>query len=138
MVNHQEQQLLNLIKKQETAWNMGDARLYSEDFEEEGSFTNIRGDVFFGHAVFEQIHERIFHTFFKGSQVKMDVIRVHLPDPLVAIVDLDVHLTGFPALPPNVVTPTPGDLHTHLLEVFVQKENAWKLVAYHNVDVKYA
>ena len=63
MVNHQEQQLLNLINKQETAWNMGDAKLYSEDFDVEGSFTNIRGDVYFGHVVFEQVHEQIFTTF---------------------------------------------------------------------------
>ena len=138
MDNNREQMLKKMIEKQEIAWNQGNAKLFSEDFDLEGTFTNIRGETYFGHNVFENVHERIFNTFFKGSQAKMEIIRLHFPGNQVAIADLDVHLTNFPALPPNINPPFPNVIHTHLLEVFVLKENAWKMVVYHNVDVKFA
>jgi uncharacterized protein (TIGR02246 family) len=138
MDNNREQKIKKLIEKQETAWNQGIAKLYSEDFDSEGTFTNIRGETYFGQTVFENVHERIFNTFFKGSQAKMEIIRLHFPGKQVAIADLDVHLTNFPALPPNINPPSPNVIHTHLLEVFLLKENVWKMVVYHNVDVKFA
>ena len=138
MDNNREQMLKKMIEKQEIAWNQGNAKLYSEDFDLEGTFTNIRGETYFDHNVFENVHERIFSTIFKGSQVKMEIIRLHFPGKQVAIADLDVRLTNFPALPPNINPPVPNVIHNHLLEVFVFKDNAWKIVAYHNVDVKFA
>lgn len=43
-----EAQIRAIVEEQVTAWNAGDAVAFSKSFAENGSFTNIRGTVFYG------------------------------------------------------------------------------------------
>lgn len=67
-----------IIAEQVTAWNAGDAKAFSASFADDGSFTNIRGTVFYGHRAFEDRHAEIFRGFFKGSKLAMSPTK----DPL--------------------------------------------------------
>jgi uncharacterized protein (TIGR02246 family) len=125
-----------IIDDQQQSWNRGNAAGYARDCDENMTFTNIVGKMFFGGEVFEERHVFLFSGIFKGSVLRMSIQRIHFPMPGCAIVDISCTLTGYQALPPGTVPQEDGDLHTCLLEVLVQTQNSWLVAAYHNVDKK--
>lgn len=135
-MNDIQDEILQIIRRQQEAWNRGDAAGYSQDCDEQMSFTNIIGKTFFGRDAFEERHEFLFANIFKGSRLEMNVQRIHFPLPNVALVDVACALEGYQRLPEGVSPQANGRLHTCLLEVLVRSESGWRVVAYHNVDVK--
>lgn len=131
-----EAEIRALLHAQEVAWNQGDADGYSAHFAEDGTFTNIRGTRFSGREAFVARHREVFSTFFKGSTLQSRIERLHAPTPDVVVVDLLHEVSNLSAFPPGVAAAPDGVLRTRLLQVFVHREGAWALVAYHNVDIK--
>jgi uncharacterized protein (TIGR02246 family) len=132
-----EARIRAIIDEQVAAWNAGDAKAFSVDFAEDGSFTNIRGTVFYGHRAFEDRHAEIFRGFFKGSKLAMSPTRVRFVRPDVAIVDVATVLSQLRGrTPPGVKARTDGTIRTRLQEVFVKDGGRWRIASYHNVDVK--
>lgn len=125
-----------IITEQVAAWNAGDGKRFSASFAENGSFTNIRGSVFYGHRAFEDRHVEIFRTFFKGSKLAMSPTRIRFVRPDVAIVDLETHVSALSGAPPGVRLGEDGRLRTRLQQVFVKDRGEWRVESYHNVDVK--
>lgn len=121
------------VTRQETAWNRGDANGFAEQFDVDGSFTNIIGRVLFGHDGFEKQHARIFETIYKGSTLKLTIRRLQFANPDVAVADIDTEVTNYQKIPLGVPVPRDGVLRTRLLEVLVRKNGAWWIVAFHNV-----
>ena len=117
------------------AWNRGDARAFTANFQDHGSFTNITGSVIRGRSLFEQRISDILGTIFKGSTLRMSIQTLRLVRPDVAVADVDAELTGFKGLPPGVRA-RDGTLHTQQLWVLVKEQNQWQMAAFHNVDVK--
>jgi hypothetical protein len=54
----------------------------------------------------------------------------------VATVETLTSVSGMPQTPPGTVADSKGRLRTRLLQVVVRQGSEWKIVAYHNVDVK--
>lgn len=131
-----QDEVTEIIRRQQEAWNRGDAAGYAADCDENLSFTNILGEMVFGRQAFEAKHVFIFSHIFKGSRLEMDIRGVHFPAPDVALVDIACALHNYAALPPGVPPRPDGVLHTCLLEVLVRTDAGWRVVAYHNVDVK--
>lgn len=125
-----------IIAQQVTAWNAGDAKAFSASFADDGSFTNIRGTVFYGHRAFEDRHAEIFRGFFKGSKLAMSPTRIRFVRPDVAIVDVATELSQLRGTPPGVKARPDGTIVTRLQEVFVKDGGRWRIASYHNVDVK--
>lgn len=126
-----------IIAEQVTAWNAGDAKAFSASFAEDGSFTNIRGTVFYGHRAFEDRHAEIFRGFFKGSKLAMSPTMIRFVRPDVAIVDVATDLSELGGrTPPGVKARADGKIRTRLQEVFVKDRGRWRVASYHNVDVK--
>jgi uncharacterized protein (TIGR02246 family) len=131
-----ESRFRQIVAEQVAAWNVGDAKGFSLRFAEDGSFTNIRGTVFYGHRAFEDRHAEIFKTIFKGSKLAMSVSKVRFVRPDVAIVDVSTELSGVQGTPPGVKSTADGKIRTRLQEVFVRDKGEWSIASYHNVDVK--
>jgi uncharacterized protein (TIGR02246 family) len=125
-----------IVSRQQAAWNRGDSRDFSMDCDNEISFTNILGKVYFSREDFDELHAQIFKTIFKGSTIKLLLRRIHFPSKTIAVVDLSAEVTGYQALPSGVKAPTDGVLRTSLMQVFIRTESGWRMVAYHNVDIK--
>ena len=125
-----------IIASQVAAWNVGDAKSFSASFADDGSFTNIRGSVFYGHQAFEDRHVEIFSGFFKGSRLAMSPTKIRFVRPDVAIVDLDTAISELQGSPPGIKPGADGMIHTRLQEVFVKDRGVWRIASYHNVDVK--
>jgi uncharacterized protein (TIGR02246 family) len=130
-----EARIREIIAEQVAAWNAGDGKAFSASFAENGSFTNIRGTVFYGHSAFEDRHIEIFRTFFKGSKLTMSPTKIRFVRPDVAIVDIATEVSGLRDAPPGV-TAGAGRIHTRLQQVFVKNDGVWRVESYHNVDVK--
>ena len=131
-----EAQIRAIVAEQVAAWNAGDGVAFSKSFAPEGSFTNIRGTVFYGHKAFEERHVEIFTGFFKGSRLAMSIGRIRFVRPDVAIVDLATEVSGLRGNPPGVRPNAAGKIVTRLQQVFVRDQGVWRVESYHNVDVK--
>jgi uncharacterized protein (TIGR02246 family) len=131
-----EARIREIIAGQVAAWNAADAKAFSASFAENGSFTNIRGTVFYGHRAFEDRHVEIFRTFFKGSKLAMSPTKIRFVRPDVAIVDIATEVSGLRAAPPGVTRASDGRIHTRLQQVLVKSDGEWLVESYHNVDVK--
>src|SRR5215207_4143535 len=64
----------SILQEEVVSWNKGDAKVYSQHFAEDGTFTNILGIFYIGHAEFLSRHEQIFKGIFSGTTFKQDLI----------------------------------------------------------------
>jgi uncharacterized protein (TIGR02246 family) len=126
----------NIIQEEITAWNAGDAAAYSRHFSEDGTFTNIRGQFFTGRQAFIDRHDYVFKGQFHGSTLKQDIVSLKFVRPDVAVVEVLTSVTGIQKLSPGTNTDDKGRLRTRLLQVIAKDGNEWKIVSYHNTDVK--
>lgn len=126
----------NLIQNEADTWNKGDAAGYSRDFSATGTFTNIRGEYFTGYAAFLKQHEVIFQGIFKNTTAQLDIESLQFVTPDVAVVEVLTAVAGIVEPRPGMTLDAKGRLRTRLLQVVARQNGAWKVVAYHNVDVK--
>jgi uncharacterized protein (TIGR02246 family) len=131
-----EAAIRRIVDNQVTTWNVGDAVGYSRDFAATGTFTNIRGQFFDGYPAFLKQHEVIFAGIFKNTTLKQDVVSLKFIRPDVAIVETLTTVSGAGANPPGVAHDERGDFHTRLMQVVAKRDGVWKIVAYHNTDIK--
>jgi uncharacterized protein (TIGR02246 family) len=131
-----ETALRQIIQEEAMAWTRGDATAYSLHFADDGAFTNILGEFSTGHDVFLKHHEFLFQGPYRGTTLHHDIVSLKFPRPDVAVVDVLTSVTGFQKLAPGLATDAKGRLRTRLLQVLVKDKGQWKIITYHNVDVK--
>jgi len=107
-------------------------------FAADGTFTNILGMLFTGHQTFLDRHEEIFKGMFRGTVLRQAVVLFKFVRPDTAVVEILTWISGFSPLGPSPGThiDPKGRLRTRLLQVMVKDADGWKIVVYHNVDVK--
>ncbi len=127
-----------ILDNEVAAWNKGDTDGYSKHFAADGTFTNIRGMFFTGHQEFRDRHEAIFKGEFRGTALKQEIVSLRFIRPDVAIAETLTWVSGFSKAgpPPGTRVDTNGRLRTRLLQVLKKDGDEWKIVVYHNVDVK--
>jgi uncharacterized protein (TIGR02246 family) len=133
-----EAAIRNILQEEVAAWNKGDAQAYSQHFAADGTFTNILGMFFTGHQAFLDRHEEIFKGMFRGTVLRQDVVSLRFVRPQTAVVETLTWVSGFSPSgpPPGAQTDANGRLRTRLLQVMVKDADGWKIVVYHNVDLK--
>jgi uncharacterized protein (TIGR02246 family) len=135
-IPNDEDDIRQMVARQETAWNCGDAVAYAERFHPEGTFPNVFGDRYIGQEAFQARHAAIFAAFAKGSKASLDVRRVFFAAPGMALVDIDCVLNDYVRLPPGLLPTPDGTLRTSLLQVLIKHDGEWRMVGYYNVDAK--
>jgi uncharacterized protein (TIGR02246 family) len=131
-----ETAIRKLVQDQVAAWNQGDATAYSRQFANDGTFTNIRGQYFTGYEAFLKQHEVIFRGIFENTTLQQDVVSLKFIGPDVAIVETLTSVSGMAETSAGTAADSKGRLRTRLLQVVARSGGEWKIVAYHNVDVK--
>jgi uncharacterized protein (TIGR02246 family) len=124
-----------LVAAETDAWNRGDAKAYAARFADDGGFTNVIGKVYYGRQAFEERHAELFETIYKGSVLKQSIGKLRFVRPDVAIVDIDVELTGFLRAPTGISTETDQVGRAKLQMVLIKEKTVWWITAYHNVSV---
>jgi uncharacterized protein (TIGR02246 family) len=105
------------------AWNAGDARAYGARFCPDATITNTDGTVDMGRDVFVRHAEEAFQGILAGTKLSLAVRKLRLVRPDVAVVDLDLCISGVPG----------GEMRTSLMLVLVQENDRWSITAQHNV-----
>lgn len=128
----------DIVREQVSSWNRGDAEAYAKHFAESGTFTNIRGMYLTGHKQFLDRHAEIFKGMFLKTVMQQDVVSFRFLSQAIAIVETLTEITGFPkdGAPKGLYIDSKGRLQTRLLQVFQKESGDWKILVYHNVDVK--
>ncbi len=128
----------NIMNEEIVAWNKGDAETYSKHFAEDGTFTNILGIFFTGHKAFLERHEQIFKGVFNKTTLEQEITSLKFIRTDVAIVETLTWISGFSKAgpPPGTHLDDKGRLYTRLLQVIFKEGTGWKIVTYHNIDVK--
>lgn len=125
-----------IVQDEITTWNKGDAVGYSKDFATRGTFTNIRGQFFTGYDGFLKQHEVIFDGIFKNTTLNQRVISLEFVRPDVAVVQTVTTVSGMAQAPAGVTRDAKGRIRTRLLQIVAKEGRVWKIVTYHNTDVK--
>lgn len=131
-----ETAIRKIVQDEVAAWNRGDATAYSRQFAADGTFTNIRGQFFTGYDAFLKQHDVIFGGLFKNTALQQDIVSLKFIGPDVAVVETLNSVSGMPETAPGTAPDSKGRLRTRLLQVVAKEGGEWKIVAYHNVDVK--
>jgi uncharacterized protein (TIGR02246 family) len=126
----------NIIQDEIAAWNAGDAAAFARHFAADGTFTNIRGQFFTGREAFMEKHDFIFKGIYRGTTMKQDFVSLKFVRPDVAVVETLTAVIGIQKLLPGMSTDDKGHLRSRLLQVMVKDGGEWKIVAFHNTDVK--
>ncbi len=130
-----EREIRRVITAQVDGWNRGDAVAWGADCDSAVSFTNILGmrwDTQHGNVT---RHAEMFRGPFAGSTLAVELERLQFPEAHVAIAELLTTLTGFRALPPGIRPTADGRLVTRMLDVLIERDGRWRIVACHNTAV---
>ena len=130
----EEPRIRKIIQEQESAWNASSARRYCVRIRMDASLTSIQGGVYDGREAIEGRMSELFAVF-KGTRISMKIQRIRL-EGNVAIVEIDTEVNAVKTLPPGIRASADGKLRTRLLEVMVNDNNTWSVLALHEVDVK--
>jgi hypothetical protein len=68
--------------------------------------------------------------------MKQDVVSLRFVRPDVAVVETLTAVIGIQKLPPGMSAHDKGRLRSRLLQVMVKDGSEWKIVAFHNTDVR--
>lgn len=126
----------NIIQEEIAAWNSGDAVAFARHFADDGTFTNIRGQFFTGREAFMERHDFIFKGIYRGTAMKQDVVSLQFVRPDVAVVETLTAVIGIQKLPPGMSADNKRRLRSRLLQVMVKDGGEWKMVTFHNADVR--
>ena len=125
-----------IVQNEISTWNKGDAVGYSKDFATRGTFTNIRGQFFTGYDGFLKQHQVIFAGIFKNTTLNQRVVSLKFVRPDLAIVQTVTTVSGMVQAPAGVARDAKGRIRTRLLQIVAKNNGVWKIVTYHNTDVK--
>lgn len=117
------------------AWNTGNATLWADEYWPEADSVNILGGVMPERLAIRDRHAEVFAGPFKDSHLEGSVRRIQFLGSEAAIVDVDIRVTRFRALPPGALATSPGVLLTRLKHVYQRREGAWRIAASQNTAV---
>jgi uncharacterized protein (TIGR02246 family) len=80
-----EQEIQQIVKKLERAWNAGDSTAFAAPFAEDADFVDVLGLHHSGRAPIEAGHRQVFDTIYQGSRVGYSVEGIRFVRPDVAI-----------------------------------------------------
>ena len=124
-VDNDEQNLRDIVKGLEAAWNRGDSLAWADFFAEDADFIHILGGYFNGRTTIEQGHRAIFDSIYKGSTNKFTVNKLRFLTSDVGIVFLMAELkVAREGLPPVV--------HARPTLVAKRTPEGWKIMAFQN------
>jgi uncharacterized protein (TIGR02246 family) len=119
-VNEAVDQLLGEIAE---AWNAGDARAYGARYCPDGTFTNTDGTLDLGRDEVVHTAEKAFQGILAGTKLSLAVRKLRLVRPDIAVVDLDVRVSGMPG----------GEARISQMLVLVEQDDRWWITAQHNL-----
>lgn len=130
-----ERALRQSLERLAQAWNTGDAEMWAREYGPQAEVVNILGGIMPNPAAIRDRHAEILAGPFKGSHFESTVRRIQFLGDNAAIVETDIRVTQFRALPPGAVATSPGVLLTRMKHVYQRHEGVWRIAASQNTAV---
>jgi uncharacterized protein (TIGR02246 family) len=130
-----ERPIRQSLERLAQAWNTADAEMWANEYGPHGELVNILGGIMSNRVAIRDRHAEILAGPFKGSHFESTVRRIQFLGEDVAIVDTDIRVTQFHALPPGAVATSPGVLLTRMKHVYQRHEGVWRIAASQNTSV---
>jgi len=129
--------ITDLVEQLTAAWNAADADAWAAPFLEDSVFINIIGMVIEGREANRAQHAAIWSSLYAGSTLAQSVRRIRLLGPDVALVDLDIVLSGIRELPPGAPRGRVGPdgkpaLRTIMRHALTKENGRWMIAASQN------
>src|ERR1700747_2340491 len=99
-----------------------DARAYASRFSRDVTFTNSDGSVDLGRDEVVRRAGEAFQGVLAGTKLALAVRKLRLVRRDVAVVDLDLRISGMPVPPPGAGDGPGGELRTSLLLVLLEED----------------
>jgi uncharacterized protein (TIGR02246 family) len=113
----------------DAAWEAKDAAAYARSYTVESELVTPLGGILAGREAIRAQHEFLFTGPFAGSSSTSEIRRTVFLERETRMVDLDVTLTGYAALPPGLVETEPGVVRTRIKWIIVERQGGWKILA---------
>jgi uncharacterized protein (TIGR02246 family) len=126
--------ILDIVSSREAAWQTKDAAAYAAAFAADLNFINPAGVLFSGRDAFRALHMFLFAGPFAGSTLALTVRDVQFLTGTIAIVYLDLSITGWAFLPPGTIPPVDGVLRARVTWVVEKRSGEWRIVFMQNTS----
>lgn len=118
-----------LVAANSAAWAAKDAAAFAATYAVDAEFINPVGGTLSGRAAIQAQHVFLFAGPFAPSTSVNAIRRVVFLTGTIAIVDIDVTLTGFAGLPPGLRATEPGVVRSRARWVVEKRGGDWLIVA---------
>ena len=119
--------ILEIVSELNSAWAAKDAAAYAAPFAEDAQFVNPVGGLISGRAAFQAQHVFLFTGPFAGSTGIITVRDIEFLTGTIAIVQVDIVLTDYAALPPGLPA-TDGVVRNRGTWVVQKRGGEWEIV----------
>lgn len=126
--------ILDIVGGRTAAWAAKDAAAYASAFAPDLRFINPAGALVFGQDAFRGVHVSLFNGPFAGSTLALAVRDIQFLTGTVAIVYLDLSITGYAFLPPGVTPSSDGVLRARITWVVQKRGGEWQILFMHNTS----
>ena len=118
-----------------TTWNSKDGQAYGEAYWPDAELVDPTGTVWNGREAISDMHVALWNGPAHETTVTPSVRTDRSLGTSIAVVDLDVQVTGFSPPPPGAIADPGGAVHTRLKHVIEKRGEIWKIVASQNTFV---
>lgn len=126
--------ILDLVSGRIAAWAAKDPAAYAAAFAADLQFINPAGGLFSGREAFRALHVVLFNGPFAGSALSLVPRDIQFLTGTVAIVYLDLSLTGYAFPPPGTNPAANGVLRARVTWVVEKRGGEWQIVFMQNTS----
>jgi len=126
--------ILELVAGRTAAWAAKDAAAYASAYAPDVRLINPAGGLVSGRDAFRALHVFLFNGPFAGSTLAYAVRDIQFLTGTVAIVYLDMSLTGYAFLPPGGPSPSDGVVRARVTWVVEKRGGEWQILFVQGTD----
>lgn len=120
--------ILDIVNAAIAAWAAKDATAYAGLFAVDAQLINPAGALFSGRDALRNLHVFLFNGPFAGSTLTLAVRDIRFLTGTIAIVYLDLSITGYAFAPPGTAS-TDGTLRARVTWVVEKQRGEWQIVS---------
>ena len=118
-----------------TTWNDRDGAAYGEAYWPDAELVDPTGAIWQDREAIAGMHVALWDGPARNTKVTASVRNVKPLSATLAVIDLDVAVTGFSPPPPGAMTDANGAVRTRLKHVIERRGEDWKILASQNTFV---
>lgn len=121
-------QIRGLVNTMENGWTAKDGKLFALPFSDNADYVVVNGMHLKGRTAIAEGHQRIFDSFYRGTNIKAEVKSIRFIRNDIAIVHVNSHMTG-------VSNNHQVDTRALITLMIEKTHEGWQVAAFQNTQV---